>query len=591
MRKVLIGFICCFFCAVIVTAQEKTDTAFQRLYQHYYQLFSSNQKDEFYKTSSEIQRHYRSNGDLVTYYKMRQNEIFFDTQHGEIYKAIKKAAEMLEDMKNDQVNHYELVYTTLGAIFESRGNYRMAEHYYQEAINYVSPKDTAELIHSYAQMTSLKVSREPDKAWEWNERMGVITPDNSPFRKVYLVLKAEIFFFKNEKNHFLKVKKEYDDCIRQYPSQNIYGLEMMNVMQKVYEGEPQEALRLLEGDIPDLTEIGRLDYRIQIYKMTGQQDLALQEVNRRMNLRDSLNSNMLFNNINEINAEVGIAKINEKAAKERELWLVLVIVLLMVALGLIISRYLVRRRYQKRILKQNDQLEIALSEAKESDRMKSLFIEHVSHEIRTPLNVITGYAQIITNPDFHLKDEERIRIVDAIGKNTTSITNIVNDLLEMAQDESKERYRREDTIVVNTLCRQIMEEAKNKNDGGQELNFCTRLPDDFSIQSNQSGISIILRQVIANALKFTKEGQVELLVSESPEHDSVRMIVTDTGVGIPKDLQEKVFERFYKVDSFIQGFGLGLPLSRRIALQLGGTLVIDKDYEEGTRVVFTVPVK
>ncbi|MBO7115651.1 MAG: HAMP domain-containing histidine kinase [Prevotella sp.] len=589
IRKVLIGFICCCFCTTLVVAQEKKDTAFQSLYKRYYQLFGTNQKEKFYKASAEIQKYYKKRGDLTAYYKIRQNEIFYDTQYGESYKAIKKVHDMMEDMKEDGINHYELVYNTLGAIFETRGNYRMAEHYYEIAVRNVLPEDTATLVHAYAQLASLKVTREPDKAWEWNERMGALLKKSDPFYKVYLVLKGEIYFFKNKKTNFQQIKRVYDDCIKNTPDYNNYGYQIMDIMQKAFEGKTHEALQLLEGDIPDLPAINRCEFRIHIYDMNGEKNLALKEVNRRRDLRDSLNSDMIFNNINEINAQVGISKLNEKAAKEREMWLFIVILLLLLALGLIVSRYLVRRRYQKRIIKQNELLEIALSEAKESDRMKSSFIEHVSHEIRTPLNIITGYAQIISNPDFKLNEEQRGMMLQAISQNTVAITDIVNDLLEIAQDESKERYRREDTITINTLCRDLMSDAEKKNDKHLRLSFQTKLPDDYTIKSNESGIDKILRHLLSNALKFTEQGQVELFVHESPDHGCVRFVVTDTGVGIAPEHQEKVFERFYKIDSFKQGFGLGLPMSLKIATLLGGALAIDKGYTTGARFILTLP--
>lgn len=88
----------------------------------------------------------------------------------------------------------------------------------------------------------------------------------------------------------------------------------------------------------------------------------------------------------------------------------------------------------------------------------------------------------------------------------------------------------------------------------------------------------------------SRRGTGGLFVHESPDHGCIRFIVTDTGVGIPKDQQEKVFERFYKIDSFQQGFGIGLSLSRKIATQLGGSLAIDKNYENGARMVLTLPI-
>lgn len=219
---------------------------------------------------------------------------------------------------------------------------------------------------------------------------------------------------------------------------------------------------------------------VKAYEMMGRSDLALKEVNKRRDVRDSLNSDMLFNNINEINAEMGIAKLNEKAAKEREMWLAVVIILLVSALGLVISRSLMRRKMEKKLRQQNKDLKVALSRAEESDRMKTSFIEHVSHEIRTPLNVITGYAQIVSNPDYTLNQELRDKMLSEINHNTMEITDIVNELLEVAQDESKEYYVKEDAIAVNELAKQLLASAEKKTredwNYGSELTSVMTIP-------------------------------------------------------------------------------------------------------------------
>lgn len=221
--------------------------------------------------------------------------------------------------------------------------------------------------------------------------------------------------------------------------------------------------------------------------------------------------------------------------------------------------------------------------------MKNIFIKHVSHEIRTPLNIITGYAQVVVNPAFSMGSEERNNMVQAISRNTAAITDIVNDLLELSQEESKERYRKDDNIVVNEFCRQIMAEMEKKNEGRLELAFQSSLPDGFTLQSNQGGIERILLQLLNNALKFTEHGRVELSVYGDDDADSIHFAITDTGVGIPEELREQVFEQFYKIDSFTQGLGIGLSMSRRIAVHLGGTLAIDADYHDGTRMILTLP--
>lgn len=579
------------FLALTISAGEKLDSAFIALYRHYYQLYDTDSIDEFYKVSELIQQKHLKNGDMNDYYVVRQNEILYDAEHGEAYKAIKKANALLEEMENANVKQYHLVYSSLGNIFESRGNYRTAVHYYMEAIDNIELADSASLAQVYAQLATINTTYDIAEAWQWNERLASIVTPKSLYYKLYLLNKGEILFFKGDREHFFENKYEWDRFSTKYSSIYRYGEYVMEIMDKAFLGKYDEALQLLDQKSQDYDIIRRCDIRIQIYKMMGHPELALQEIDVRRDLRDSLNNSLIFDNINEINTAAGIAKLNDKTAKERELWLGTVVVLLFVALGLSISRYFSRQHYQRKILKQNEQLEIALDEAKESERMKNIFIQHISHEIRTPLNVITGYAQVITNPAFELEKEERDNMLQAIGKNTVAITDIVNDLLEISQEESKERYRRDDNILVNDFCRQIMTEAEKKNMGRLKLNFNTTLPDHYAMRSNQNGIERIIQHLLNNAMKFTEKGQIELSVYESDDENSMHFAVADTGVGIPEERHEQVFEHFYKLDSFKQGLGIGLSMSRKIAILLGGTLAIDKNYHDGTRMVLTVPAK
>ena len=572
-------------------AQEQKDSTFQKLYQRYTQLHDTNHKDAFHEVSREFQEYYRKKGNLEAYYKLRQNDILYDANHGEAYRAINEANQMLEDMKADGAPHTELVYHALGSIFESRGNYGMAVYYYNEALKDIPPTDTALLASTYAMLANINLAPYPDRAWGWIERLdSTITPE-SPLYKKYLIYRGEVHFFKKDREKFLESVRRLKEYRKQYGSPISRGDTIFRVMEEAFSGKFDDALQSLD-EIRDYNEIRRCNIRIRIYEMMGCHEWALDESNRRRNIRDSLNNDMIFNNLNEVSAAAGIIKLNEqaaKSAKKLQFWMTIAIILMAIALGLLVSRALIRRRFQKKILKQNEQLEIALDEAKEADRMKTIFIGHISHEIRTPLNILTGYAKLLATPGLELPDEERKTLVEGIDENTAAITDIVNNLLEMSKGESKTHYRKDDKIAVNAFCRRFMEDAEVRNNGRLKLRFHTAVSDDLNLRSNQDGIERILEQLVGNALKFTEKGKVELDVYHTSE--TIQFVVSDTGCGVPAEDQEKIFETFFKVDSFKQGLGIGLAMSRKIATLLGGTLELDKAYHKGTRMILTLPFK
>ena len=588
-------------CATLLTAQQMGDSALQKLYQRYFQLYDEPDKEkEFFDASQLIKSHYLNEGNRIQYYNICLNEVLYDTENGKTYRAVKRSNDMLSEMNQHGDKYYNIVYIGLGTIYESRGNYRMANYYYNEAMKYVDKNDDRAMLSILPRIASLKAPREPHEAWELNERFGKLT-DNSPaYRKVYLALKGKIQFFLGRKDDFLLTDREFQEFLQQHRDLDNYGISTMAIIRHAYNGEYDEAIKLLHQENPDWQNIDMLDIEGKVVEMKGDYQEALRISFRRRDLRDSLNSDLIFNNLNELNAEMGLVRLTEKAsqerdmltekaAREREHWLAAVIILLLAALGLIVWRHLTRRRYQKQLVKQNRELEIALDHAKESDRMKSAFIEHVSHEIRTPLNVITGFAQIVTNPDYQLEEDERNVMLNDISHNTVKITDIVNELLEVAQDESKEHYEKNDNVNVNELCQNILKESEQLNGGRLELRFRSTLNQAFLLHTNRKVLAKILQQLVANAIKFTEHGTVELKVRERAANGGIEFSVTDTGIGIDEQYHDKVFERFFKVDTFKQGLGLGLTMSRKMAELIGGTLTIDKGYKKGTRFLLVLP--
>ena len=303
-------------------------------------------------------------------------------------------------------------------------------------------------------------------------------------------------------------------------------------------------------------------------------------------LADSLNINSVKNQLNEFNALFKVDELEKEQEEEHVRYVYIVLGVIIAALLLIgmLGLYFVNRLRQK-----NRELAVALDHAQESDRMKTAFIQHVSHEIRTPLNVITGFAQVMGSPNYQLTDEERVHIVNSVESNTREITNFVNELLEFSENESQNRYEERDTIQVNGFCRDIIDRAQQVNNGRLKLLYESMVDDSQTITSNAEALGRILRQLVSNSMKFTEKGSVKLKAQLSDDLSILNISVTDTGIGIPPDQRERIFEKFYKVDSFKRGLGLGLTMARRIARILGGDLQLDDTYTGGTRFILSLP--
>ena len=598
MKKILLFSLLFTLIATNLMAEEQKDTAFANLYRRYFQLYTEGNESIFYDASAKMKDYYLRNNKYDSYYKIALNEILYDTEQGKTYRAIKKCNNLLNEMNARGKRRYHIVYSAMGSIYDMRGNYRMAKKYFQDALNACEPNDTSSLISIYSRIASLQAHREPLKAKEINELFGKMAVKHLQYYKVHTVLKAEIAFYLNDRQLYEEAYRQFQQVNKEHPLLDVYGKDLMTMVKATFDGNYSKALDILQHDSPDFDALDRCDMRIRICELMGNKERAIKEVDYRRDLRDSLNSDMMFESINEINAEMGLQRMKEealekekKATKRQNLLLSIALIMVVAALGLVISRNLMRRHYQKKLMKQNKELEVALSRAEESDRMKDSFIKHVSHEIRTPLNIITGYTQIINNPEYDLTEEERSRMLSDISKNTQEITYIVNELLEVAENESREYYPKEDILHVNSFFYKLLHDGEMYNTNHLTLNYSSTVDNNFTIKTNRRVLEKVIIQLMMNALKFTPEGTVTMDIQPSSKDDMLRVMITDTGIGIPEEHRDHIFERFYKVDTFKPGFGLGLTISRKLAVLLGGSLVLDNEYRNGSRFVLYLPIE
>lgn len=601
MRYLLLLIVLSLYGSVTTQASKHSqDTAYVNMTLHYFDLYQQG-KDEkaYYKAAKQMKDYLLAHNDKELYYIIRSHEVIFDANLGKTYRALQKVNTILKDIEQEKNkdSYVQLINYTLGSIYHLRGNYRLAEYYYKKANEKCAPTDSPSRMNIYSQMAELKLIGSPKEADQWIEKLGDLTraSHNPEYHKAYLMLKGKLYFYHKDRWRFDEIYREFFNNQRKHPEFDNDGVALMKAMNLAFSGYYQSALQLINADNNEIEALDKPGLRIQIYKMMDRYDLALDEFSKIKVRRDSLDTDMLFDSMTEIDTQMSIYNRTKNMADKNRKMLIAslftICVMLTLALLSIIYHHLMRRRYQKTIEQKNRELSVALEQATKSDRMKTAFIEHVSHEIRTPLNIITGYAQLIGNPQYEISPEEHTEMVNSINENSNMITTIFNELLDIAQYSSNKKFVCEDMVNVGSLLKTIIGDAEEKNKGRLQLTVENTEPDDFTIKTNKSALYRLISQLMDNAIKFTKSGSVTLGFHADKASKTLQFTVTDTGIGIPLAHQEKVFHRFYKVDMFKQGFGLGLSICRKVSELLGGSIVLDKDYVGGARFILTLPMQ
>lgn len=244
--------------------------------------------------------------------------------------------------------------------------------------------------------------------------------------------------------------------------------------------------------------------------------------------------------------------------------------------------------HQKQLIKE---LEIAKNKAEESDRLKSAFLANMSHEIRTPMNGILGFTDLLKDDD--IEPGRRKMYISNIQKSGYRMLNTVNDLIEISKIEVGEvsiqtrEFDLHSTLV--DICEFFRSEAEDKG-----LRLQCVIPDkneQLLIKSDVSKLESIVTNLVKNAIKYSEQGSIEF--SYEIKNDNFEFYCKDTGIGIPEDRINAVFNRFEQADIedrlALQGSGLGLAITKAYVEMLGGTIWVESEYGKGSIFYFTLP--
>jgi len=239
------------------------------------------------------------------------------------------------------------------------------------------------------------------------------------------------------------------------------------------------------------------------------------------------------------------------------------------------------------VVAQNKQLAIERDRAESALKAKTTFLRSITHEVRTPLNAIGGFSQVLTMSGVDLPEAERLDYSQRIQENIRLLTNILDDLILISNMESSTELPPAEECIGSGILEVAKELVRPQLPSAVEMTTRCDIPDSQVLLSHPRMIQLVLSRLLDNAAKFTKKGSVVLGLCQ--EEECLHFSVVDSGPGVPEDKSEFIFERFAKLDSFVQGAGLGLVIARMVAERLGGTLTLDTSYHEGAKFDFIIP--
>ncbi len=231
-------------------------------------------------------------------------------------------------------------------------------------------------------------------------------------------------------------------------------------------------------------------------------------------------------------------------------------------------------------------LKAAKDKAEESDRLKTAFLANISHEIRTPMNGIIGFTDILMG---EITDERQKEYVTIVNSSAYRLMNIVNDVIDMAKIEAGQVAPHKETFDANEVLDDVYM-FYNKLKFPFDFNVVVPSPEKREIYTDKTKLQQIFSNLVSNALKFTTKGSVSF--GYKIDGEQIIFFVKDTGIGIAKENLEKVFSRFYQVESgnqrIFEGTGLGLAIVKEYVNILGGDIWVESEPEVGTKFYFTV---
>lgn len=539
--------------------------------------FNSGDSARFYTHVHNLQRYLLQQKDYHGYYTQRCNEIIFEMNRQRIFEAYVKAQELSKELREKKLDkEMYMAVNMMGHINRYCGNKETAKKCFYEVIDLMKKNGYYESIPPiYMNIVNVALDDDPDEALQMLDEAKAIAEKYSPGRVFDIETRKTLSYYnRGQIDKFLEGYKVYKAGVAQGKS-SVHG-RSMEVYYLASTGKVDEAVEYAKKYMGD--EGG--EAIPLIYERAGRWEDAYKAFKQESLASDSIDNVVISNSMKGIQDQIELYEVEHKQSLDRTYGLLAIIFLLM--LLIIAMAYIVQAR-KKHIV----EMKKAYDKAMESEKMKTAFIQNVTHEVRTPLNIITGFAQVIADPEMDESPEERKHISTMMQKSTRQVTVLMDEIIGLSLIDSTEQVTKDDDTNINKMLRELTEEYRDYATSETEVKMETTLPDDYTLKTNENMLRRTLNCLMENAVKYTQEGSIT--VKSTEEEGMLKIAIEDTGSGVPEQEAEHIFDRFVKLDNFKEGIGLGLSLSRKLAKQLGGNVELDTTYKDGARFIVTLP--
>ena len=552
----------------------KTSAEYLALRDTMHHAFNNGDSAAFFPALRKLEDYLLKQDDMHAYYTQRCNEIVFLMNRQRIFEAYKKAQQLSKELREKKLDkEMYMAVNMMGHINRFCGNKEAAKDCFRQVLDMMEKAGYWESMPPiYMNIVNVALNDDPDEAQQMLSKAAEIAAKYSPERVFDIETRRTLSYFNSgNREAFIKGYEKYREGVAQGKS-SVHG-RMMEIYHDVYLGKTDEALKLAQEE---LGEDGREAITV-IYEQAGRWKEAYESLQQQYAANDSIANVVLTNSMQGIHDEIQHYDAEREISRNRTILLSAIVALLLILLFALIYILLARRRHVK-------QLKQAYDRVLEADKMKTTFVRNITHEVRTPLNIISGFAQVIADPDLVASPQERKELAATMQKNTNLITTLIDELLQLSLNETTTtKAIKEEDVKVDKLLQVMIDNCQGRLAPDTHLQLESNLPEGYKFHTSEEMFKRIVSSLLDNAIKNTPSGSITL--KTSADERQLTIVVEDTGHGIPAGEEDRIFEHFVKLDAFKEGLGLGLPLARTMAERLGGSLTLDSSYHGGARFI------